>query len=440
MKYLRWVADDFGVRENISFETEVGSMIWDESEQIWTVTADTPSGGQTWKFNALISCVGFLSRPNLPEIDGMRSFEGQSWHTAQWPEDVDLIGKRVAVIGSGASSYQTTPEIAKIAEHVYLVQRTPSWCFENPLYIKPLPEQCVWLDRNFPYYVNFARFRLSWLFGPQNVGISTRVDPSFIDPHAASAANKASRDSRVAYIEKKLAGRPDLIDKMIPAAPPMSSRPIMIDEEDSIFEALLRDNVTLVSQGIEKITPTGIVSDGTEFDVDVIVYATGFKANDFLWPMEIRGRNGVKVEDLWAKDGARAYIGSMLPGFPNFFMSYGPNTNNFGGFQIVDLLELEIRFALQCIAGLIEEKKSTVDVKLDAYWRFNEELDRNQEKMIYMDPRVMNYYRNEYGRSSVNGPIDIRRMWTWLRDPRRPVPDEPDAGVKPYFDEDLVLN
>ena len=171
-----------------------------------------------------------------------------------------------------------------------------------------------------------------------------------------------SRDARVAYIEKKLASRPELIAKMIPPAPPMSSRPIMIDTEDSIYEALLRDNVTLVTDGIERITPAGIVSAGEEIPFDVIIYATGFKANDFLFPMEVRGRGGVQVEELWSKDGARAYIGSMLPGFPNFFMAYGPNTNNFGGFQIIDLLEIEIRFALHCIAGLIERNQRAVDV------------------------------------------------------------------------------
>ena len=440
LKYMRWVADHFGVREKICFETEVKSIVWDEAEQVWIVKADTPSGSRTWKFNAVISCVGFLSRPNWPQIEGMESFEGRTCHTAQWPDDLELGGRRVAVIGSGASSYQLTPELAKLAEHVYLFQRTPSWCFENPMYVTPLPEQSVWLDRNFPYYVNFARFRLSWLYGPRNVEQAARVDPNFEDPHAASAANKASRDARIAYIRKKLAGKPELIEKMIPPAPPMSSRPIMIDTDDSIFEALMRDNVTLVTDGIEEITPKGIVSAGEEISVDIIVYATGFKANDFLWPMEVRGRDGVRVEDLWAKDGARAYVGSMLPGFPNFFMAYGPNTNNFGGFQIIDLLEIEIRFALSCIAGLIEQGKRTVDVGTDAYWRFNDELDRNEKRMIYMDPRVRNYYRNEHGRSAVNAPIDYRRMWNWLRDPRRPAPDQADAGVRPYFGADLVVS
>ena len=129
----------------------------------------------------------------------------------------------------------------------------------------------------------------------------------------------------------------------------------------------------------------------------------------------------------------------MMPGFPNLFMAYGPNTNNFGGLQVIDLLELEIRFALQCIAGLIENGQRSVEVTEDAYWRYNAELDEVERDMIYKDPRVTNYYQNEHGRSSVNGPIDIRRMWHWLRDPAGPPKTELDAGLKPWFGGDLVV-
>jgi 4-hydroxyacetophenone monooxygenase len=440
MKYMRWVADSFAIRDKIAFSTEVKSIVWDDATCEWVVTAEGPSGKIVQRANAVISCVGFLSRPNMPTIEGIDSFQGEACHTAQWPKGLDVTGKRVAVIGSGASGYQTTPEIAKVAEHTYLFQRTPSWCYENPSYVRPLPEQSTWLDRNFPYFVNFVRFRLSFIYGPDSVKAAARRDPSFQDPYAGSAANKCARDDRIAYVQKKLASRPELIEKMIPAAPPMSSRPIMIDTDDSIFEALLRPNVSLVSDPIERITPEGIRAGGKDYALDVIVYATGFKANDFLWPMEIRGRKGAKIEDLWAKDGARAYIGSMLPGFPNFFMAYGPNTNNFGGFQIIDLLEIEIRFALKCIAGLITQQKRAVDVTSDAYWKFNDELDREQSFMLYMDPRVSNYYRNEHGRSAVNGPVDFRRMWRWLRDPTGPAPNEIDAELRPYFGGDLVVS
>lgn len=437
LRYMQWVADSFDLREHILFDTEVTSLVWDHQAKMWEIMARTAEGVRNWRVNAIISCVGFLSRPKLPEIEGMETFAGTACHTAQWPAGLDVAGKRVAVIGSGASGYQTTPVIAKTAAHVTLFQRTPSWCFDHPTYVTPLPEQSLWLDRNFPYYVNFARFRLSWVYGPDGFKLTQYVDPAFDDPHARSAVNKRTRDSRVAFVEQKLASRPDLIEKMIPLAPPNSSRPVMVDRNDSILDALLRDNVALVTDPIERIDPAGIIAGGHEHPVDIIVYATGFRANDFLWPLEIRGRDGVRIEDVWAKDGPRAYIGAMIPGFPNFFMSYGPNTNNFGGFQVIDLLEMEIRFALQCIGGLIASGKSSVDVRDDAYWRFNDELDQVEKAMIYMDPRAHNYYQNG-GRSCVNGPIDFRRMWHWLRDPTTPRP-ESDAGLRPYFGEDLVV-
>jgi 4-hydroxyacetophenone monooxygenase len=440
LRYMRWVSEHFRVRDHIVFNTEVKSLTWDEDSQMWEIGADGPTGRVTWKVNAVITCVGFLSRPRMPDIPGMETFQGVACHTARWPSDLDVAGKNVAVIGSGASGYQTTPVIAKTAAHTYLLQRTPSWCYETPSYVSPLPAQALWLDRNFPYYLNFSRFRFARMYNPDNNRQTHLVDPAFNDPHARSPMNKAMRDQCVSFLSRQLAGRPDLIEKMTPVAPPMTSRPIRVDPDDNVYAALLRDNVTLVSDPINRITPTGIEAGGVEYPLDIIAFATGFRANDFLWPMEIRGRDGARIEELWAKDGPRAYLGSMLPGFPNFFMAYGPNTNNFGGLQIIDLLEIEIRFAMQCIAGLIEGGKRTVDVKADAYWLYNDELDRTERQMIYMDPRAFNYYKSEHGRSCVNCPIDFRRMWRWLRDPAGAPHKELDAGLQPYFGGDLVLS
>jgi 4-hydroxyacetophenone monooxygenase len=456
LRYFKWVAERFGIRPDITFKTEVKSVVWDEAAKQWEIAADGPNGPRVWRANAVIASVGFLSRPNLPSIEGMESFKGPSFHTARWPEDLDPKGKRIGVIGSGASAYQMVPELAKSARHTFLFQRTPNWCFEAPGYLAAFPPQVNWLDRNFPYMTNFIRFRMSLLAHPDNVPRAMHVDPEFQHPHARSARNKRMRDERVAFITRKLADRPDLIEKMIPAAPPNSARPIIVDPEYSIYDAIQRVDVTLVTDPMRRITPNGIeVEGGDEIALDVIVYATGFKANDFLWPMEIRGRGGKRVEELWAKDGARAYLGSMLPDFPNFFMIYGPNTNNFGGLQIVDLHEMTTRFALECIGGLIAREKHTVDVTLDAYWRFNAELDLAEAPMMYKDPRANNYYKNSFGRSATNCPIDVRKMWTWLRDPwrTRPAAGDPAAGdpaagdpaalastaVRPYFGEDLIV-
>ena len=438
LRYFKWVADHFGIRGNIAFNTEVTKMTWDEGRALWKLDAVGPDGAQAHEFNAVISCVGFLSRPQMPVIEGMDSFEGHSFHTANWRDGVTVDGKRVAVVGSGASGYQTTPVIAETAAQTYLFQRQPNWCLEDEIYLKKLPPQTQWLDRNFPFYSNYVRFRVGALINPERSKAGIQVDPDFKDPHTLSLGNKMTRDMSVAFATRKMGSRPDLLEKMIPKFPPMASRPIRVDSDYCVYDALMKDNVSLVTDPIERITPKGIVAGGVEHELDIITYATGFKANDYLWPMEVRGKGGVRIEEVWEKDGPRAYLGAMVPGFPNLFMCYGPNSNNFGGFTVLDLLELVAQFALRCIAGLIESGKSSVDVSEDGYWRFAGILDEVERKMIYMDPRANNYYQNQ-GRSCVNGPIDIRRMWRWLNDPAGTPPATSDQGLRPYFGEDLLV-
>ncbi|MCW2494467.1 NAD(P)/FAD-dependent oxidoreductase [Jatrophihabitans sp.] len=440
-KYFNWVADNFDVRSSIQFGTEVRRLAWDEQAQFWLIEADGPEGPQTFTARAVISCVGFLSRANVPQIEGSEDFRGTAFHTSAWPADFDVEGKRVAVVGTGASGYQLVPELAKLAEHTYLFQRTPNWCFNVDGYLAPYPEQVRWLDKHLPWHCHFMRLRACYLYGPDNLGTAFTADPDFEDPHARSALNKRIREGCVEFISSKLAGRPELIEAMIPAAPPMSSRPILIDTDYSIYDALLREDVTLVTGGVSRIVENGIVSpDGQTHEVDVIAFATGFRANDFLWPMQVEGRGGVDVGKLWERDGGRAYLGVLLPGFPNLFTIYGPNTSPTGGLNVVDLEELQTRFALECIRGLIEQGRSSVDVSEAAFDRYNEEVDRCEKHRIYMDPRAKNYYTNDFGRSAVNSPIDARVMWDWLRSPVEPLPNVGEhAGLRPFFGEDLIV-
>ncbi|MHA3791118.1 FAD-dependent oxidoreductase [Sphingomonas sp. YL-JM2C] len=416
-RYFNWVADHFGVRGDVRFDTEVSSMRWDEGAKLWRIVARDPQGEKHYSANAVICASGLLARPNLPDLPGMADFTGPSFHTARWPADLDVSGKRVAVIGTGATGYQMVPELAKVAKQVVLFQRKPQWLFPVPGYLSALPDQVTWLDRNLPYHINFLRFRTNWLTGEHVYGDVFTLDPAWMHDHSRSPQNHEIREGRIAYIREKFAGRPDLIEKMIPPHPPFSARPILVDSEYNIYDALLRDDVELVSAGVEAITEDGVVAGGETYPVDVIVYATGFKANDLLWPMEIVGRDGLSVEQFWAKDGCRAHIaGSMMPGFPNFFILFGPNTNPAHGGGIVNHEEMVTRFAMEAMAHMILGGDRVVDVRRDAFDRYNAYLDEREATKIYTDSRARNFFMNKYARSSVMCPLGPSEMWRMFRD------------------------
>jgi 4-hydroxyacetophenone monooxygenase len=418
-RYFDWVADTYDLRDEIVFNTEVRSMTWDEESSTWKILMEGPGGERTIHSRAVITAVGFLNRPRIAEIEGALEFAGPSWHTARWPEDVDVKGKRIAVIGTGCTGYQTTPELALEADQVVLFQRTPSWLTPVPGYRSEFPPQIPWLDRNLPYHTNFMRLRF-------NAGLvawneMTDIDPEFEDPYAVSAYNKTARDASIAFLERKL-GDPELVAKMTPSHPPMSQRGVIVDSEYSVLDAIQRDNVTLVTDGIRRINKTGIeANDGTQYDVDMIVYATGFHATEYLFPMKIVGRGGRTVEEFWAESvpptegsfpgGARAYRWCMIPGFPNMWSLYGPNTN--GGLGPGSFHELVTLFALQCMERLIAEDHRAIEPKEDAYWRYNEMIDEANSHKVWSDARAHTYYWTDNGRSAVMcpvGPPDIYRL------------------------------
>ena len=203
---------------------------------------------------------------------------------------------------------------------------------------------------------------------------------------------------------------------MTPEHPPWSARAVMVDRDYCILDAIQRDNVTLVTDGIRRINETGIETvDGTQHDVDVIVYATGFHASDYLFPMKVTGRGGRTLDEFWKKGGARAHRFCMVPGFPNLWSVYGPNTN--GGLGPGAFHELVTRYALQCMERLILEDRKEIEPTEEAYWRFNEDVDERNARKIWSDPRSHNYYWTEHGRSAVMCPFTGPEIWSLLRHP-----------------------
>jgi 4-hydroxyacetophenone monooxygenase len=413
-RYFQWVTDTYALRDDIVFETEVRSMAWDEDTSEWQVSVDGPDGERVLHANAVITAVGFLNRPKLPEIDGMDDFRGASFHSARWPEGLGTEGKRFAVIGTGASGYQMIPEIALDAEHLFIFQRTPQWLMPTPGYRSPYPPQVNWLDRNLPFYSNFMRFQAA--ISIRFLSDFSEIDPDFDDPDACSAGNKAMRDVSIAFLERKLGDDPELVRTMTPPHPFLSARPLAVDTEYSVLDVLRNDNVTLVTDGIRRVTETGIETvSGEHHEVDVIVYATGFHATEYLFPMTIIGRDGATIEKTWAEDGARAYLGCMVPRFPNLWMVYGPNTN--GGMHPASFHEVVVRYALECMEHLVTDDERAVEVTEAAYWRYNRELDERNANKVWSDPRAHNYYWTEFGRSAVMCPFYPWEIWHSLRHP-----------------------
>lgn len=401
-KYFHWVVDQFGLRDSIAFNTEVSSMTWDEAAAMWEIEIEGPEGKQTLHSNAVITSVGFLNHISMPNIEGMDEFKGLAWHTSQWPADFDHRGKRFAVIGTGCTGYQLAAELAREAGQVTVFQRTPQWLLPTPGYLSPSPDQLLWLDRNLPFHTNFMRFLTFYGGGPDFYKLLD-IDPDYDDPHAVSDVNKGYRDRSVAFIESKL-DNPELAAAMIPEHPPWSARLVAVDTQYCILDAILRENVSLVTEGIKRINETGIVDNtGKQHDFDVIVYATGFRANDFLFPMKVTGRGGRTLDDLWGVDGPRAYLGCMLPDFPNMWMLYGPNTN--GGLPVAQFQEVTIRYALQCMEKLITDDEASIAVKEDAYWRYNRLLDELNAKKVWADPRAQSYWWTKHGRSTCQTPF-----------------------------------
>jgi 4-hydroxyacetophenone monooxygenase len=408
------VTDTYGLRDDIVFDTEVRSMAWDEDASEWQVSVDGPDGERVLRANAVITAVGFLNRPKLPEIEGMSDFRGPSFHSARWPEGLGTEGKRFAVIGTGASGYQMIPEIALDAEHVVVFQRTPQWLMPTPGYRTPYPPQVNWLDRNLPFYSNFMRFQAA--ISIRFLSDFSEIDPDFDDPDACNAGNKVMRDTSIAFLERKLGDDPELVRTMTPPHPFLSARPLAVDAEYSVLDVLRSDNVTLVTDGIRRVTETGIETvAGEHHEVDVIVYATGFHATEYLFPMTIIGRDGVTIEKTWAEDGARAYLGCMVPRFPNLWMVYGPNTN--GGMHPASFHEVVVRYALECLEHLIVNDERAVEVTDEAYWRYNRVLDERNANKVWSDPRAHNYYWTEFGRSAVMCPFYPWEIWHSLRHP-----------------------
>ncbi|HEX4820630.1 MAG TPA: NAD(P)/FAD-dependent oxidoreductase [Acidimicrobiales bacterium] len=410
LDYFQHCADAFHLRDSIRFETEVLSATWDEDSATWTVRVRNPDGREEdLVANAVVSAVGQLNQPSLPDIPGRDTFAGPTFHSARWNHDLDLRGKRVAVIGTGASAVQFIPEIAALPSELLVFQRTPPWFGPTPDYHDEVSPGQKWLYGHVPSYSEWNRFWIFWRMGDGALE-AVRVDPEW-EPKGASVSmtNEFARVMLGEYIKMEFADRPDLLEHALPTYPVGSKR--MLRDNGVWASALKRENVQLVCDPIREITPTGIeMQDGTAHDVDVIIYGTGFKASKFLTPMTVTGRGGLDLHEHWNGD-ARAYLGVNIPSFPNLFCLYGPNTNIVVNGSIVYFSECGVRYILGCLKLLSDTKHRALDIRKDVHDEFNEKVDAENKLMAWGWSDVNSWYKNEYGRVAQNWPFTLLEYW-----------------------------
>ena len=410
LEYFRDCADLFGVREDIRFNTEVLSVTYDDERCLWAVRVRGPEGAEeTIEAEAVISAVGQLNRPKMPNIAGLGSFEGLAFHSAQWDHSIDFAGKSVGVIGTGSSASQFIPHLADDAAEVRIFQRTPNWYAPAPNYHERVAEGFLWLLKHVPTYAQWYRFWLFWAISDGFLPMVEVDDNWQPGDEVTGEGNRQLRDLLAGSLRKQLEGRPDLIEKALPNFPPASKR-IVVDN-GSWPNTLMREHVHLITEPISQVTPRGILTeDGEEHALDVLVYGTGFQASKFLTPVKVVGRGGVDMHEQWGGD-ARAYLGITIPNFPNFFFLYGPNTNIVVNGSIVYFSECEVQYVLECLKFLLESGQQAIDCRTDVHDAYNERIDAGNLKRAWGVSSVPSWYKSESGRVAQNWPFTLLEYW-----------------------------
>ncbi len=414
--YFEGVLAKYQLARHCRFDTEVVEARWDEGRGRWAVRVRTSEGAEeTLDARFVISAVGSLNLPKMPAIPGMDSFEGPSFHSARWPDSLDITGSRFALVGAGATGFQIAPTIAERVSHLTIFQRTPQWIIHNPVYHAKVPEGDAWAMRHLPFYGRWFRFIMMY----PGIGLGTeryRSDPEYDDGSgwAINESNAGRRALMTEWISSLLEGRPDLIEKSIPNYPAAGKR--MLQDNGSWLNCLKRPDVELVRTAIDRVVPDGIVTvDGTFFAADVICYATGFRHNEFLAPMSIFGRNGISLREQWG-DEPSAYLGITVPNFPNLFCLYGPGTNLAHGASLFFHSECQMNFTMDAIRQVLASGMRTIEVRKDVHDEYVERHQAEISQLVWSHPSITHsHYKNPAGKIFTLSPWKMETYWDWTR-------------------------
>jgi cation diffusion facilitator CzcD-associated flavoprotein CzcO len=382
LKYAEHVVDRFGLRPHLRLSTRVTDLVWEESAGTYTLATEH---GDSLEFDVVISALGLLSVPRYPDWPGLDTFTGPCFHTSRW-EEHDLAGKRVAVVGTGSTAVQIVPAIAGTAAAVHVFQRQPGWI--EPKNEREFTDRERWVFRHVPLAQKANR---AWIFHKGN--------RRFRGYDVGSARQRRMRAACERFIAVAVSD-PATRAAVTPDYPWGCKRPVL---SSTFYPALNRDNVELVPHAVDHVTPGGVVDEtGASRDVDVLILSTGFQPTRFLAGIDVKGRDGQSIHDAW-RDRASAFLGITVPGFPNFFILYGPNTN--GGVSVIAQLERQAEVVAGAVRRMARSRRRTIDTSPEAARRFVAWVDRRMATSASaMNAGCHNYYHDPSGHNVTQWP------------------------------------
>ncbi len=413
-EYLKGVVDDNGIREHINFEAEVQALTWDDEESLWRIAYRKNNETFESTANYVIPAAGPLNRERYPDWKGRETFNGLSIHSSNWSDDIDLKGKRVAVIGTGCTAVQIVDAIAPEVERLAIIQRQPHWV--TPASSDDVPELDQVLLRELPLYTQWRRAKVFWGNG-DNLYPVVIVDPEWHANHLSiSQPNDFLLQVCLDYIDRSFGAGSELAKKMTPDFAPFGKR--IIRDPGNYYGSLKLPHVTVDNEQPIEVVPEGIVqSNGELLALDVIIYSTGYYL-DYLSYLDITGRDGIKLSDVWS-ESPRCYTGGQVPGFPNLFITSGPNQSSAHGGSNNFAFEVGIHYFIETAQLVANKGASSVEVLTEPFEAHNAKIDADMEKTIWRNSDgAHTYYRNDSGRVVVACPWRLVDVW---KDTRKPI-------------------
>jgi 4-hydroxyacetophenone monooxygenase len=404
--YLEALTDRFELRPHIRFNTRVVRARYEADRQLWQVLVQDASGAETTLHaNVVISAAGLFNPPVEPKLEGLANWTGEKWHSAHWPQDAAIAGKRVALVGNGASAMQIGPAIQHQVASLTVYQRSAQWVAPFEKFREPVPRGLRYLLDQVPLYRAWYRARLEWIWSDR-LHPSLYRDPTWAHPdRSLNEQNDAHRRYFTHYMTDELGDRAEeLLPKCLPSYPPYGKRMLL---DNGWFQMLRNPRVELVNTSIQHIEGNQITTtDGKAREADVIVFATGFDVTRMLSSYEVIGRCDRSLRETWDDDNASAYLGTAVPDFPNFFILYGPNQQTPYG-SLVLIIEMQMRYIMDILKQMAERQAGAVEVRAEVHAGYVRDVDARHDQMVWSHPGMTTYYRNARGRVVAISPHRI---------------------------------